>query len=141
MKRIYSAALTAMAVSAAGFALAIAGSGCSDQADAAMQKNSSRGSAAAAAFRGSCNNIKLLSTCTDYNEQAYTLGEGFLKSACGATSGVYSATPCPPAKQVGTCDVDGGQTRKYYSDGMIAYKAGDAEKDCKDLYSGKWAMK
>ena len=138
MKRTYSAAL--MAVSAAGFALAIANSGCSDRSDAAVQKNSAS-TETAAAFRGSCNNIKLLSTCTDYNEQAYTLGEGFLKSACDATSGVYSKTPCPPVKLVGACNVDGGQTRKYYSDGMIGYKAGDAEKDCKDLYSGKWAMK
>jgi hypothetical protein len=138
MKRIYSAAL--MAVSAAGFALAVANSGCSDKSDAAVQKNSAE-SSTQAAFKGSCNNIKLLSTCTDYNDQAYTLGEGFIKSACEATSGVYSTTPCPPVKMVGSCHVDGGQTRKYYSDGMIGYKAGDAEKDCKDLYSGKWAMK
>jgi hypothetical protein len=77
----------------------------------------------------------------DYSTQAFALGEEFVKGACEATSGLYSTTPCPAAKLVGACALDGGQTRKYYSEGMLSYHDADAEKDCKDLYSGKWAMK
>jgi hypothetical protein len=128
MKRIFSGALMAVAVMT---------SGCSEKKETPGPASSSSSNA----FKSSCNNIKTLSTCTDYTEQAFALGEGFVKSACEATGGIYGTTPCPAPKLVGSCNIDGGQTRKYYSQGMLDYKAGDAEKDCKDLYSGKWAMK
>jgi hypothetical protein len=132
--RIVSGA--ALVVAAGGFALAVAGAGCDGKTEASPIKTT-----AAAAFKSSCNNVKTLSSCTDYTEQAFALGENFVKSACEATGGVYSTTPCPQPRLVGRCNIDGGQTRKYYSEGMLSYDAGDAEKDCKDLYSGRWAMK
>jgi hypothetical protein len=134
---------TTMLISAALFALVLAGAGCDDKKkDTASAPSAATATApAAGAVKASCNNIKNLSTCTEYNEQAFALGEGFVKGACEATSGKYAPGPCPADKQLGTCTIEGGQFKKYYADGALAYKADDAGKDCKDLSNGKWGAK
>ncbi len=121
-----------MLFSGALFAVVLLTAGCSERAGAAPRP---------AAFKASCNNIHSLSTCTDYTDYAFALGEGFVKGACEATSGTYSPDHCPGAELVGTCALEGGQTRKYYSAGTMRYSAAEAERDCQDSYSGKWAMR
>ena len=61
-------------------------------------------------------------------------------AAKGMCLGVYSTAPCPTAKLVGTCtSPDTGDLRRYYSEGSLAYDAAGAQKDCTELYSGKWS--
>jgi hypothetical protein len=124
-------------------ALVLGAFGCDDKkaAPPAAAAPSTAGGGGGGAIKASCNSIKTLSTCTDYTEAGFALGEGFVKGACEATNSKYAATPCPAAKQVGTCTIQGGQLRRYYAEGSLEYKAADAAKDCKDLYSGTWAAK
>jgi hypothetical protein len=133
---------TTLFFSAALFVVALATSGCNEKkSDASNAAATSTVPAASGAIKASCNNVKVLSTCTEYDETAFTLGESFVKGACEATSGKYATGACPSEKLLGTCNIDGGQHKKYYADGSLAYKADDAAKDCKDLSNGKWAAK
>jgi hypothetical protein len=129
---------TALILSAGLFVLAFASAGCDEKKTDAKPAATT---AAPGAIKSSCNNIKTLSTCTEYDDKAFALGEGFVKGACEATSGKYASATCPPEKLLGTCAIDGGQLKKYYADGTLAYKADDAAKDCKDLSNGKWSAK
>lgn len=131
---------TALILSAGLFVLALASAGC-DEKKTEAKPAAAATTGAPGAIKASCNNIKTLSTCTEYDDQAFTLGEAFVKGACEATSGKYTSGACPAEKLLGACAIDGGQLKKYYSDGTLAYKADDAAKDCKDLSNGKWAAR
>jgi hypothetical protein len=93
---------------------------------------------AAPSIRASCNNIQVLSTCTGYDAQALALGEAFIKGACEAQKGSYGTRPCPEEKSLGTCVLEGGQWKKYYAQGTLAYDLEDAAKDCRDVSKGRW---
>ncbi len=91
------------------------------------------------AIKSSCSHVKTLSKCVDFTAEAFAvLGEDFQKNACKGTNGTYAAPACPSEKAVGTCALGNGQFQRYYNDGAIPYKAESAQKDCKDLYDGKW---
>jgi hypothetical protein len=135
---------TTLFFSAALFVVALATSGCDEKKSDAKPSGAAAAStvpASTGAIKASCNNVKVLSTCTEYDDTAFTLGESFVKGACEATSGKYAAGACPSEKLLGTCNIDGGQHKKYYADGSLAYKADDAAKDCKELSNGRWALK
>lgn len=96
-------------------------------------------SAAESSQTGSCNNVDNLSTCTDLSGEAFTLGESLQQSMCQAGNGTYaSGGACPTAGLVGSCQIGGGQLRRYYSTGALAYDAARAQSDCTELFSGTW---
>jgi len=132
---------TTLLLSAVLFGIALATAGCDEKKSDAKATAAPAAATAQGALKASCNNIKNLSTCTEYDDKAFALGEGFVKGACEATGGKYSTGPCPQEKSLGSCAIDGGQLKKYYADGTLSYKADDAAKDCKDLSNGKWAAK
>jgi hypothetical protein len=87
-------------------------------------------------IKASCSTLKTLSVCNEYTSEAFALGENLVKGSCESTRGVWSQSPCPTEKRVGSCTISGGQTRRYYAEGAMAYHANGARKDCVDLYSG-----
>jgi hypothetical protein len=89
---------------------------------------------------GSCNNIESVSTCSDYSGDAFALGESLQQSMCEAGHGTYtSGGACPAENRVGTCTISGGQVRRYYSTGTLAYTVETARNDCTQLFQGTFA--
>jgi hypothetical protein len=131
----FSGMRTALILSAGLFVLAFITAGCSSS------KKTDAPAAATASIKAHCDVIKTLSTCTDYDEKAFTLGEGFMKGACEAMSGKWTQGTCPTEKLLGTCAIEGGQHKRYYAEGTLSYKVEDAAKDCKDLSNGTWTAK
>jgi hypothetical protein len=116
-----------------GFALALSSTlfacGGDDEGEAEAQSSTT----------GSCNNIQNVSTCTDLSGDAFALGESLQQSMCEAANGTYAnGGACPTENLVGSCTISGGQVRRYYSTGQLAYQAANAQSDCTTLYSGTW---
>ena len=95
--------------------------------------------AAPSAQTGSCNKVATLSVCTDLSGDAFVIGESLQRSMCEGTSGTFAMnTACPSENRLGSCQLEGGQVRRYYSGGNLMYDAAGAESDCTELYSGTW---
>lgn len=107
--------------------------GCGGEDTASAQGGSS------SAQTGSCNNAANISTCTDLSGDAFALGESLQRSMCEAANGTFAMnTACPTENRVGSCRIEGGQVRRYYSTGNLAYEAATAQSDCTGLYAGTW---
>lgn len=124
----------ALLISLGLFVLALASAGCEKRGGASAP-------AASGPARGHCDNVKALSVCTEYSEEAFRLGEGFLKGACDATGGRFGAGPCPTEALLGTCAIEGGQRKQFYAGGARAFSAGDAAKECREIAYGSWTAK
>lgn len=92
--------------------------------------------AVAAAFKASCATPSL-GVCTEYSEDAFLLGEEVLKSTCAETKGTWSPARCPADRKLGGCAMT-GQLRVYYPGGDFDYSSDTAQKDCTELFQGRW---
>lgn len=91
------------------------------------------------AVKSSCDQIKDISQCTENGEDAYMLGEDFVKDLCMILED-STFTPggtCPTDGRVGSCYDGAGSTTHYYSTGGLGYDGPTAEESCKVL-DGKW---
>ena len=103
MRTYFSYMKTTLILSAGLFVLALASAGCDEKKTDARPAPAAATTTAPGAIKSSCNNIKTLSTCTEYDDKAFALGESFVKGACEATSGKYASATCPAEKLLGTC--------------------------------------
>ncbi len=115
---------------AAAVALGLAACGGDDDAGEAQAQSTQT---------GSCNNVANVSSCTDLSGDAFALGESLQRSMCEAGNGTFGSGACPTENRVGSCTISGGQLRRYYSTGNLAYDAASAQSDCTTLYSGTWS--
>lgn len=74
--------------------------------------------------------MAILSVCTDLSGDAFALGDSLQRSMCEAGNGTFAMnTACPSENRLGSCQIEGGQLRRYYSGGNLMYDAADAESD------------
>jgi hypothetical protein len=104
----------------------------SSASPAAEQENS------ASSTHGSCNKIAELGTCNDLSGDAFLLGEEMQRSMCTGLNGTYGSAACPTENLVGSCDIGGGQIRRYYSTGTLPFTGETAQQDCTGAYQGTW---
>ncbi len=79
----------------------------------------------------SCNDISLLGTCSDLQPSAFMgLGEAVFQEMCSLSNGIWSATPCPTARRVGSCDDGTGGRVHFYSIGGVSYDETIAKATC-----------
>ena len=69
--------------------------------------------------------------------EVFLLGEEVLKSTCAETKGTWSPARCPADRKLGGCAMT-GQLRVYYPGGDFDYSSDTAQKDCTELFQGRW---
>ncbi len=126
-----------------GFALACGGGPAAqldqtfDEIAADIEADNASGSMGA--VKSACDQIGDISQCTENGEDAYMLGEDFVKDLCMILED-STFTPggtCPTEGRVGSCYDGAGSTTYYYSTGGLGYDANMAKESCSAL-DGAW---
>jgi hypothetical protein len=102
----------------------------------------------AGGVKASCDKVSRFSSCEEYTEAAYFLGESFIKQGCEVNGAFRTGVACPTANLLGSCILPSkpngegfpGETRKYYATGALPFTEATAKKDC-DGTKGRWVAK
>jgi hypothetical protein len=101
--------------------------GCKREGGAAGSTSSGSSGTPAPASGGAVGSCTIAGgkSCFDYPGSSFTAEN--VKSSCARIAGVHSASACPTADRVGSCDVmvgtPGAQTVRYYGVGFTADRA------------------
>jgi hypothetical protein len=110
--------------------------GCKKDPDKAAPIASASADLATRGPRASCNLLDQQGTCTELAKE-----QPVEKTLCEGLRGRWSAAPCPAEGRVGTCEKEGGETKRYYKTfvELRSFTPEEAKADCEsELIRGKF---